>query len=283
MHSSTYKVMNRQYYINKANTNRRNNKRTSWKIQFYNNVKIDEYILNQNNNEYTKPTHSMLYADLEVLMKPAVYNNYNALMKSPYIRNDTVQQMLIQNKANKNLNSIVEKELARVNNNLRYVEKVVQKYELPQQEYQKLLDKQAANSIRSRRELFEQVVRQANGLNASEGLNIKMPQPYMNLDTYTENLMRQNKMESEWELYQEENRLSEEQGDGSRYSKKKWIWTGAGATTRHESNNMQEVDFQDTFVIVNDKNGDIDEIDYPCDINGSPSNCAICYCEMEVY
>ena len=56
-----------------------------------------------------------------------------------------------------------------------------------------------------------------------------------------------------------------------------------GATTRHESNNMQEVDFNDTFVILNDVTLDIDEIDYPCDPNGTPSNCAICYCELEVY
>ena len=283
MPSSTYKVMNRQYYINKAAVNRRNNKQTAYKIQFYNNMQIDDLILNQNNNEYTKPTHSMLYADLEILNKPQVYNNYNRLMQSQYIKNDSIQAMLIQNKANKDLNKIVEKELARITNNLNYVEQVLSKYDVPKQEYQKLLDQQSSNSIKSRREMFEQVARQANNLNASEGLNIQMPQPYMNLDTFSENLMRQNKMVSEWETYQEENRLSEEAGDGTLYNKKKWIWTGAGATTRHESNNMQEVDFNDTFVIVNDKTLDVDEIDHPCDPAGSPSNCAICYCEMEVY
>lgn len=283
MRSSIYKVMNRKYYINKASANRRNNKRTAYRVQLYNNRLVDELILNQNNNEYSKPTHSMVYADLEILLKPQVYNNYNRLMKSPYIKEDTIQRMLIQNKANKDLARIVEKELARVTNNLDYVEKVIQKYEVPKQEYQKLLDKQAENSIKSRRQLFEQVARQANGLNASEGLNIRMPEPYINLDFYTENLMRENKMTSEWETYREENRLSEEQGDGKLYAKKKWIWTGAGATTRHESNNMQEVNFNDTFVILNDQTGDIDEIDYPCDPSGSPSNCAVCYCEFECY
>ena len=283
MPSSIYKIMNRQYYINKAAVNRRNNKQAAYRIQFYNNMQIDDYILNHDNPEYTKPTHSMLYADLEILNKPSVYNNYNKLMQSKYIKNDTIQSMLIQNKANKDLNRIVEKELARITNNLNYVENVLSKYDVPQQQYQKLLDKQEANSIKSRRTLFEQVARQANGLNASEGLNIRMPEPYINLDTFSENLLRENKMTSEWETYQEENRLSEEQGDGTLYNKKKWVWTGAGATTRHESNNMQEVNFEDTFVIVNDQNGDIDEIDYPCDPNGSPSNCAICYCEFECY
>lgn len=273
--------MNKQYYIQKAATNRRNNKKTAYKIQLYNNRLVDDIILNQNNG-YQKPTHSMLYADIEALLKPQVYNNYNRLMKSPYIRNDTIQSMLIQNKAQKDLNSIVEKELARVTNNLNYVEKVVQKYEVPKTEYQKLLDTQKENSIRNRRQVWEEVARQANNLNASEGLNIKMPEPYINLDTFTENLMRQNKMTSEWETYQEENRLSEEAGDGTLYDEKVWIHTDAGKTTRHASNHMQTVPFNETFVILNDDNGDIDEIDHPCDPNGSPSNCAICYCEMEV-
>ena len=272
-----YKIMNKQYYINKASTNKRNNKQTAYKIQFYNNQRVDELIINQDNNEYTKPTQSMLYADLEVLTRPQVYNNYNKLIQSPYIRDDTVQQMLIRNKANKEVDRIVTAELERVTNNLRYVENVLRAYDVPKQEYQKLLDQQRENSINNRRQLWEEVAKQAQGLNASEGLNIKMPEPYMNLDTFTENLMRQQSMTSEWELRQEESK------HGAGYTKKKWIWTGAGKTTRHESNNMQEVDFNDTFVILNDVTGDIDEIDYPCDPSGSFSNCAICYCEFECY
>lgn len=271
------KVLNKQYYINKAATNKRNNKQTAYKIQFYNNQRVDELILNQDNNEYTKPTQSMLYADLEVLTRPQVYNNYNKLIQSPYIRDDTVQQMLIRNKANKEVDRIVTAELERVTNNLRYVENVLRAYDVPKQEYQKLLDQQKQNSINNRRQLWEEVARQAQGLNASEGLNIKMPEPYMNLDTFTENLMRQQSMTSEWELRQEESK------NGAGYTKKKWIHTGAGKTTRHTSNHLQEVDFNDTFVILNDVTGDIDEIDYPCDPSGSPSNCAICYCEFECY
>ena len=262
--------------------NRRNNKQAAWKIQYYNNQLVDNLILNYTTNEQSRPSYSMVYADLEVLTKPVVYNNYNRLIQSPLIKNDSVQAMLIKNKANKDVNTIVEKEVARVTNNLDYVERVLKTYEVPKTEYQKLLDQQAKNSIRSRRELFEQVVRQANNLNASEGLNIRMPQPYMNLDSYTENLLRQNKMASEWETYQEENRLSEENGEGTLYDEKVWIHTDAGKTTRHTSNHMQTVPFEETFVIVNDDTLDVDEIMHPCDPAGSPSNCAICYCEMEV-
>lgn len=274
---SLMKVHNKKYYINKAAINRRNNRQTAYRIQQYNNFKVDELILHQNDNEYIKPTHSMLYADLEVLTRPQVYNNYNKLIQSPYIKNDTVQQMLIRNKANKEVDRIVTMELERVTNNLNYVENVLKKYDVPKKEYQRLLDQQKNNSINNRRQLFEQVAYQANEVSRATGLDIKMPQPYMNLDTFTENLMRQQSMTSEWELKQEESR------NGANYTKKKWIHTGAGKTTRHTSNHMQEVNFNDTFVILNDVTGDIDEIDYPCDPNGSPSNCAICYCEFQCY
>lgn len=273
---SLMKVHNKKYYINKAAINRRNNRQTAYKVQFYNNQKIDEMIIQQNDN-YIKPTHSMLYADLEVLTRPQVYNNYNKLIQSPYIRNDTVQQMLIRNKANKEVDRIVTMELERVVNNLNYVENVLKKYDVPKKEYQKLLEQQKNNSINNRRQLFEQVAYQANEVSRATGLDIKMPQPYMNLDTFTENLMRQQSMTSEWELKQEESR------NGADYTKKKWIHTGAGKTTRHTSNHMQEVNFLDTFVILNDETGDIDEINYPCDPNGSPSNVMICYCEFECY
>ena len=272
---SLMKVHNKKYYINKAAINRRNNRQTAYKVQFYNNQQIDEMILRQNDNEYIKPTYSMLYADLEVLTRPQVYNNYNKLIQSPYIKNDTVQQMLIRNKANKEVDRIVAMELERVANNLNYVENVLKKYDVPKKEYQKLLDQQKNNSINNRRQLFEQVAYQANEVSRATGLDIKMPQPYLNLDTFTENLMRQQSMTSEWELKQEESR------NGADYTEKTWIHTGAGKTTRHTSNHMQKVKFEDTFVILNDVTGDIDEIDYPCDPKGSPSNCAICYCEFE--
>lgn len=280
---SSMKVMNKKYYIDKAETNRRNNRLAAYRIQFYNNQLVDKLVLNQDDNEYNRPTDAMLYANLEVLTRPSVYNNYNRLMNSKYIRQDSIQQLLVRNKANKDVNRIVEMELERVKNNLNFVEDVIRRYNVAKQEYQRLLDEQKSNSINNRRRILEEVVYKVNEVNRSEGLNIRLPEPYRNLDTFTESLLRENRMTSEYDFYREENRLSQEAGDGVLYNRKKWVWTGAGLTTRHESNNMQEVDFEDTFVILNDKTGDIDEINHPCDPNGSPSNCRICYCELEVF
>ena len=281
MHSSTYKVMNKQYYINKAEINRRNNKQASYRINIYNNTLIDQLIENQNNNKYEKPTDAMLYADIEALNKPSVYNNYKALMNSPYIKNDSVQQLLIQNKANKDLNRIVEKELATIKNNLDYVQKVIDKYDIPEKQYRKEINNE--NSMSNRKKIIEKVHKEiAVANNMKPGMNIPIIQPYQDLNFVSENLLRENRMTSEYNLFEEENRLAEENGEDAPHEMKSWVWTGNGLTTRHESNDGQTVPFNEPFEIVNDATGEVDLMMYPCDPAGSPGNSYICYCELSV-
>lgn len=281
MPSSIYKIMNRQYYINKAAVNRRNNKQAAYRINIYNNTLIDQLIENQNNNKYEKPTDAMLYADIESLNKPAVYNNYKALMNSPYIKNDSVQQLLIQNKANKDLNKIVEKELATIKNNMDYVQKVLDKYDIPEKQYRKTITNE--NSISNRKKVIEKVHKEiAVANNMKPGMNIPIIQPYKDLNFVSENLLRENRMTSEYNLFEEENRLAEENGDDAPHQMKTWVWTGNGLTTRHESNDGQTVPFNEPFEIVNDSTGEVDLMMHPCDPAGSPGNSYICYCELSV-
>ena len=92
-------------------------------------------------------------------------------------------------------------------------------------------------------------------------MNIPRIQPYYDLDFVSEKLLRENRMTSSYESMEEINRVAEQNGEDPVYTKKTWVWTGLGKTTRHESNDGQTVDFDDYFTIVNDA--------------------AICYCEME--
>lgn len=269
-----------EYAINKARANETANRNTAYRIQLYNNRQIDNLILHQDDNEYTRPSPSMLWADLYILNKPQVYRNYQRLMNSPYIRDDKIQQMLIRNKAEKNINTIVEKELDRITKNLDYVEKVIQKYEVPRTQYQRLRQEQKERSILNRREFIENLVRANNTISSSTGLNIPQPYTYRNLDTLTENLLREQKMTSQHETILATNKHYEEEHGEPYYTIKTWIWTGAGKTTRHESNNGKKVGINETFVILNDIDGTIDRIDYPMDPSGSFSNCALCYCEV---
>lgn len=274
------RVTKRGYLKKRAEYNRANNKRVGVQVKAFQDNIIDDMVANP--NRYEIPSDAVLYAGVESALKPQVYNNYKALLDSPYIKNDSVQEMLILTKANKDIARIAEAELAQMKSNLNYVEKVLNKYDIVNKEYKKVLNE--SGNLSNRKQVLEAVsknISTANNMATSPTMNIPRIQPYYDLDFFSEKMLRENRMSSAYEIMEEENRIAEENGNDAPHSKKTWVWTGIGKTTRHESNDGQTVDFDDYFTIINDSNGDVDEILYPCDPNGSPSNCAVCYCELE--
>lgn len=275
------KVTERGYIIKKAEYNRANNKRVGIIAKSFQDSIIDDMVADP--NRYEIPPDSVLYAGLENTLKPQVYNNYKSLLSSPYIKNDSVQEMLILNKANKDTARIVEAELAQMKSNLDYVQNVLNKYDILNKEYKKVLNE--TGKLSNRKQVLDAVSKNisiANNMASSPTMNIPRIQPYYDLDFVSEKLLRENRMSSSYEIMEEENRLSEENGNDAPHSEKTWVWTGIGKTTRHESNDGQTVPFDDYFTIINDATGDVDEMLHPCDPNGSPSNSSVCYCELDV-
>lgn len=272
------------YYQKKKAIDKAVNRNTAYKIQFYNNRLIDEYVTNYDDGLNIKPPLAEIWANLSIMNKPQVYKNYNRIINSPHTSNDNLDKILIRNMANKDLNRIVESELERIVKNLDYVEEVLAKYDIPAIEYEKAVKEQANKSVANRRQILEDVAVKANDLLVSEGLNIPSNVfSYRDLDITAESLMRQSQMTSSYEEKIAINEEYENEGKEAPYTKKKWIWTGAGVTTRHESNNMQEVGIDEPFIVVNDVTLDIDELMYPSDPSGSPSNVYICYCDVEYF
>ena len=271
------------YFNKKAMIDKAFHRSVAYKIQFYNNQKVDMLVENFNETgEPIKPTYSMLWAELSVLNKPEVYKNYNRIINSPYTNNDNFYKMLVKNKAQKNLNYVVEAEIERISKNLDYVEQVMTRYNIPTQEYKKLVDAQKDKSLANRQELLKQVAVNNNELLVSEGLNIPSNVfSYRDLETTAQSLLRQSQMTAGYEEAKGINEKAIDDGKDAVYTHKQWIHTGAGATTRHESNHMQKVRFDEPFIVVNDVTLDIDEMMYPCDPAGSPSNAYICYCEVD--
>lgn len=270
------------YFNNKAKIDKAFHRKTAYKIQFYNNNKIDEMVKNfDTSGVSSKPAPAMLYAELYILNKPEVYKNYNRIINSKFTSNDNFFKILVQNKAQKNLNSIVEAEVERISKNLDYVEQVLKKYEVPTKEYEKLVKQQAENSLANRRKILEDVTIKANDLLVSEGLNIPSVYSYRDLEISAQSLLRESQMTAGYEEAKAINDNYIDNGKDAIYKSKVWIHTHGGETTRHMSNHMQRVKFDEPFIVVNDKTLDIDEMMYPCDPAGSPSNSYICYCEVE--
>lgn len=275
-----HKTLN--YFRDKVRIDKAQNQSTAYKIQFYNNMKVDEFVKKWNNGEpVIKLAPALLFAELSILNKPDVYRNYNRIINSKYTSNDNLMKLFIKNKANKDLNRIVESELERVVKNLDYVEQVLRKYDIPQNAYDDFKAKQKERSVANRREILEQVAIQANDLLVSEGLNIPSNYTYRDLENSAENLLRQSQMQAQHEEINQINQNYSDEGKEPVYIGKEWIWTGAGKTTRHASNHLQRRKLNEPFIIVNDETLEIDELMHPCDPAGSYANTFICYCDIE--
>ena len=276
-------ILNNKYWINKSLIEKRENQKAAYRIQVYNNNVIDKYIEDFINDEtIAKPSQATLYADLWILNKPHVNKQYQKILNSKYTSDKALFEMLIKNKANARLTTVVEAELERINKNLDYTEKVLKTHELNLKEYQKIAKRES--KIANRKNIMERSVKDLDFIRSKFGVNI---QPnvfsYRDLENTAEALNRQTQMAASWDEYDAINQEAKEKGLPDVYTQKEWIWTGEGLTTRHESNHGQIVDFYETFTIVNDANGDVDELMYPCDPNGSFSNTGICYCQMRAF
>jgi len=276
-------ILNKKYWERKSLIEKQQNQRSAYYIQVYNNNVIDKYIEDWINDEaVARPTQSMLYGELYVLNKPTVYKQYNRIINSKYTSNSALQHMLIRNKADARLNSIVEAELDRINKNLDYTEKVLGKYELNLKEYQKIAKRE--NIIANRKSIMEKSVKDLDFIRNQFGINI---QPnvftYRDLDTTAEALNRQTQMNATWEEYDAINQEARSKGLPDVYTQKEWIWTNEGMTTRHSANDGQVVDFNEPFQCIHDVTGEVEPLMYPSDPNGSFENTWICYCQFRAF
>ena len=276
-------ILNKRYWERKSLIEKQQNQLSAYYIQVYNNRIIDKFIEDWTNDEnIARPTQAMLYGDLYVLNKPHVYKQYNRIINSKYTSDKAFQQMLIRNKADARLNTIVEAELDRINKNLDYTEKVLGKYELNLKEYQKIAKRE--NEIANRKNIMEKSVKDVDFIRSQFGVNI---QPnvftYRDLDLTAEALNRQTQMNATWEEYDAINQEARAKGLPDVYSQKEWIWTNEGMTTRHSSNDGQVVDFYEPFQCIHDVTGEVEPLMYPSDPNGSFENTWICYCQFRAF
>lgn len=276
-------ILNKKYWERKSLIEKRQNQLSAYYIQVYNNNVIDKFIEDWTNDEsIAKPTQSMLYGELYVLNKPYVYKQYNRIINSKYTSNSALQHMLIKNKADARLNTIVEAELDRINKNLDYTEKVLKTYELNLKEYQKIAKREKA--IANRKNIMQRSIKDVDFMSSKFGINIQSNVfSYRDLDITAEALNRQTQMGASFDEYDAINQEAKSQGLPERYTQKEWIWTNEGMTTRHSSNDGQIVDFDEPFQCMHDVTGEIEPLMYPSDPNGSFENTWICYCQFRAF
>ena len=194
-------ILNRKYWERKSLIEKRQNQLAAYYIQVFNNNVIDKFISDHIKGEsIPRPTQAFLYGELYVLNKPEVYKQYSRIINSKYTSNSAMQQMILRNKADARLNSIVESELGRINKNLDYTEIVLGTHELNLKEYQKIAKRESA--IANRKNIMERSVKDVDFIRSEFGVNIPSNVfTYRDLDITAEALNRQTQMGASFDEY----------------------------------------------------------------------------------
>lgn len=267
-------LVKRNVFITKARIQRKANIKVAAQTQHYNNYLIDKLIEHQYDAATPEALQTAtIITNLQLINNPTIFSQYQKIINSEYTNNSVFQEIMAKNLAQEKSAEIVQSELKIITDNIDHVKEIMRTNTIDAEKYAK-----AAKDITMNRNDW------INKYLTEQGVNIKdnvFSSPYKNIDTVAESIHREVQMSSDYELKRLENQEQERLGKDPPHAYKVWVWTGLGMTTRHESNDGQVVPFDETFSIVNDANGDEDELLYPHDPNGSPSNTYNCYCEWE--
>lgn len=273
----------RKYYLQKKAEAKKGNQAIANKIQIFANAEINKVVENKagklayhEGKAYNNPN---TLTELININKPKIDKEYSKLINSPKTSDTFHHQIKVQNRANDQAKKISQAQYEQIQKNIKAVEQVIDKYGIKLEKYRELNEKYPKTI--SRKGIITESIENKNYI-TSLGKNI-VPHldGYRELSPLTEHLHRQAQNQASEELARAENEEAIANGQDPPNDEKKWIWTGAGVTTRHQSNDGQIVPIDEPFIIVNDVTGEVDEMMYPLDPTVYSSNTFICYCEVE--
>lgn len=273
----------RKYYLQKKAEAKKGNQAIANKIQIFANAEINKVVENKagklayhEGKAYNNPN---TLTELININKPKIDKEYSKLINSPKTSDTFHHQIQVQNRANDQAKKISQAQYEQIQKNIKAVEQVIDKYGIKLEKYRELNEKYPKTI--SRKGIITESIENKNYI-TSLGKNI-VPHldGYKELSHLTEHLHRQAQNQASEELARAENEEAIKNGQKPPNDEKKWIWTGAGATTRHYSNDGQVVPIDEPFTIVNDVTGEVNAMMYPLDPAVYSSNTFICYCEVE--
>lgn len=275
--------MMRKYYLQKKAEAKKGNQAIANKIQIFANAEINKVVENKagklayhEGKAYNNPN---TLTELININKPKIDKEYSKLINSPKTSDTFYHQIEVQNRANDQAKRISQAQYEQIQKNIKAVEQVIDKYGIKLEKYRELNEKYPKTI--SRKGIITESIENKNYI-TSLGKNI-VPHfdGYRELSPLTEHLHRQAQNQASEELARAENEEAIANGQDPPNDEKKWIWTGIGETTRHQSNDGQVVPIDEPFIIVNDATGEVDEMMYPLDPTVYSSNTFICYCEVD--
>ncbi len=241
------------------------------KLQLLNNDLVDKKVNNPDASGKAF-NNAIVYDTIYNINKSSTEQMFKKILQSPLTNNTEVFKKLTMKQAG-NVNRIIsEIETKRVFDNLKYIEKTISENKINISQYN-----QMAKSFPkvNRMNILEKA--------ADKGISTRGREyNYREIENLSRSLERYKTHASDYEEAIAANKEAEEQGYPPVYPTKTWIWSQLD-NTRHSEMDGVTVDIEEPFPVVNEQNGDTDDLLFPGDVENDSNNCSnICNCDCTV-
>lgn len=241
------------------------------KLQLLNNNLVDKKVNNPNASGKAFE-NAVVYDTIYSLNKLSTEKMFRRILESPLTNNSKAFEKLTMKQAGRVNRIISEVETKRVFDNLKYIEKTLSENKINISQYN-----QMAKSFPkvNRLNILEKA--------AEQGLSTRGREyTYKEIENLSKNLDRYKTHASDYEEALAANKEAEENGYPPIYPTKTWIWSQLD-NTRHSEMDGVTVDIEEPFPVVNEQNGDSDDLLFPGDVENDSNNCSnICNCDCSV-
>lgn len=260
--------------------------RNHTRIQFVNNDLVDQLVLGHD-EVYDPFTVENIAYQINMVNQPATTSDLQRILGHSLVTRSLESEVEARRVIGEVSDSLTKLEVERVVKNLDYVENVLSTSEVAIDKYEALIEKLPRQV--SRKEVLEKCITSGDELpvskrqawlerNLERGASYNKEYSYRELNQLSRDLERYKTNRLDYETALMENRQADREGYDRVNESKSWIWS-ALEKTRHRDMDGETVDLTETFTVMNEVTGDIDELRFPGDVENDHNNCSnICNC-----
>ena len=217
------------------------------KLLRYNKKIVDGVVINR-----TDINLETVNTNIETLFEPAVLKTYQTILKSPMIPSTTTNKIWLEGQAKEITHMLGVEYTDRIGKNIDAVQKILKETDVNISKYEEMAAKfpQA-----DRLKIVEKCMERGENWKGHTYSYKELENMNKGMTKYIDNRAQQDK----YELNHDD---AIENGTDPAKTEKTWVWSGL-ENTRHSEMDGQTVELKDTFTVVNEINGDTDELMIP--------------------
>jgi hypothetical protein len=237
------------------------------KLLQYNKSIVDDVIINQ-----TDINLEVVNQRVNSLFDPAILKTYQTILMSPLVASNKTNKIWLEGQAKQITQMIGVEYTERIGKNIDAVQKILKETEVNISKYEKMTKEfPKADRLKIVKKCFER------------GENYKGHKySYKELNNMNKGITKYIDNRAQQDKYELNHNEATANGKTPHKKEKTWVWSGL-KRTRHSGMDGETVPLKDTFTVINEREGDTDELLFPGDFHHDRNGCSnICNCGCEV-